>query len=275
MFLDGHIHTHPGKAKASDLLRRMKQAGAAGGVILSPAPPSFGTDQAGGSPRERMDCVLEWTAGSPSLYPFFWIDPTESGAVRQVTQAARAGAAGFKIICTHFFPADRRAMKVYAAIAEGGRPLLLHSSILWNPSPSSRYCRPVEFEPLFLVPRLRFALAHIGWPWCDELLAVYGKGQATRAAAGDNVAEMFIDTTPGTPPIYRREALTKLYTIGYDVENNVLFGTDCLTRAYDVKWAKSWLARDGRICQSLRVPAAAQKKLFGENLLRFVGQWPA
>lgn len=28
---------------------------------------------------------------------------------------------------------------------------------------------------------------------------------------------MFLDLTPGTPEIYRRDLLTKLFTIGYDV----------------------------------------------------------
>jgi hypothetical protein len=39
-------------------------------------------------------------------------------------------------------------------------------------------------------------------------------------------SEMYFDLTRGTPKIYRRELLTKLYTVGMDVEDNVLFGTD-------------------------------------------------
>ena len=38
--------------------------------------------------------------------------------------------------------------------------------------------------------------------------------------------QMFIDITPGTPLIYRREALQEL--IAYGAEDYMLFGTDCI-----------------------------------------------
>jgi predicted TIM-barrel fold metal-dependent hydrolase len=271
MLLDGHIHAHPGKANPKEFAARLREAGVAGGVVLSPAPPSYGNELAGGAPQERLECVLEWTAGRRLLSPFFWIDPVEAGAGRQVKLAVDRGAAGFKVICTHFYPGDRRAMKVYAAIAETGRPILFHSGILWNPSPSSQYNRPAGFEALLEIPHLRFALAHIGWPWCDELIAVYGKSLAVRSRRRGTPAEMFIDTTPGTPVIYRKDALTKLFTVGYDVRSNVFFGTDGLTRSYDVKWARAWASRDRRICRSLGLPASDMDKMFAENLQRFVG----
>jgi len=83
---------------------------------------------------------------------------------------------------------------------------------------------------------------------------------------------MFIDTTPGTPVIYRKDALGKLFAVGYDVGRNVFFGTDCLARSYDVKWAKAWASRDRGICRSLRLPASATQGLFADNLRRFVGE---
>ena len=99
--------------------------------------------------------------------------------------------------------------------------------------PSSPFNRPAEFEALLAVKGLTFCLAHIGWPWCDEMIAVYGNS-STRTLKHADAGEMFIDLTPGTPPIYRKEALTKLFTVGYDIEDNVIFGTDCTADDYNV-----------------------------------------
>jgi hypothetical protein len=106
--------------------------------------------------------------------------------------------------------------------------MLFHSGILYDGRDTSRYNRPAEFECLLDVPGLRFAMAHISWPWCDEMIALYGKFQAAHGSRAD-VPELFIDTTPGTPAIYRRDALTKVFTVGFDVKHNVLFGSDSVT----------------------------------------------
>ena len=76
--------------------------------------------------------------------------------------------------------------------------------------------------------------------------------------------------TPGTPEIYRRELLTKLFTVGYDVENNIMFGTDSMANDYDVDWVSGWLARDLEIMSDLRVPVATLEKIYRGNLERFL-----
>jgi len=268
--IDGHIHALPGPADAKGLAGHLRRAGFAGGGVISPAPPCFGTDLAGKSPEERIESVLAWTEGQERLYPFLWIDPLEAGAARQVRRALKRGIAAFKVICSHHHPGDRRAMKIYAAIAEAGRPMLFHAGILWDLTPSSRYSRPAGFEVLLKVPRLRFALAHVGWPWCDELIAVYGKFMMARRQQPHLAVEMFVDTTPGTPVVYRREVLTKLFTVGYDIERNVIFGSDGRADCYDVGWARGWLARDRRICREVNLSAEDQRRYFGGNLMRFL-----
>jgi hypothetical protein len=82
---------------------------------------------------------------------------------------------------------------------------------------------------------------------------------------------MFVDVTPGTPEIYRREVLTKLFGVGYDVEDNVVFGSDCSTAPYNERWTRDWIARDRAIYEKIGVPESAQEKIFCGNLLRFVG----
>jgi predicted TIM-barrel fold metal-dependent hydrolase len=214
--------------------------------------------------------VLDWCRGDANLYPFFWIDPLEPKAMHQVTAAVRSGIRGFKVISDRFDPGDPRAMKIYRAIAATGRPILFHSGILWDGKPSSTHTRPLNFEALMDVDGLRFALAHIGWPWCEELIAVYGKLLNAYSLRRDQAAEMFIDLTPGTPPIRREEALTLLFKIGYDVASNVFFGADCRAGDYQGQWVQDWIRRDNRIYRKLGLQAKILQSIYSDNLLRFI-----
>ena len=83
--------------------------------------------------------------------------------------------------------------------------------------------------------------------------------------------EMFIDTTPGTPPIYRRDALTQLFTVGYNVAHNVMFGSDNHANQYNSDYARTWIERDRAILAEIDVDEATVDNVFGENLKRFLG----
>lgn len=268
MLLDGHIHIFSDQPPdPAGLRRRLQSAGISGGVILSLSPHWFRKLGA----RRRLDNLCAWTRSSTNLFPFYWIDPLEDDALEQVQLAMQRGVKGFKIICDRFFPHDPRALRVILAIAAARRPILFHSGILWDGQPSSRYNRPAEFEPLMEVKNLTFCLAHLSWPWCDELIALYGKILNARVYRPDVSATLFVDVTPGTPVIYRREVLTRLFKTGYDVNQNVIFGTDCSTNNYNVAWAKAWIARDRTIYRRLKLSTGTQSGIFAENLKRFLG----
>ena len=81
---------------------------------------------------------------------------------------------------------------------------------------------------------------------------------------------MFFELTPGTPEIYRRDLLTKLFTVGYDVENNIVFGTDSMANDYDVDWVSGWIARDNAIMDDLGVTDEVREKIYHGNFLRFL-----
>ncbi len=274
--LDGHIHLMGPEPAAPDFLAELQAAGVSGGTLISQPPASFAGDtQDVPPPADRLRQLLDWCALSPDLYPFFWIDPLEPDALDQVALAAGHGVAGFKVICDHFHPGHPAALTTFRAIAATRRPILFHSGILWDGKPSSEYCRPAGFEALLDVPGLRFALAHIGWPWCGELIAVYGKmlnALGHRRSPGEaSGVEMFVDITPGTPPIYRRRALTDLFGAGYDVADHVIFGSDCRAPGYHSAWAREWLQRDEEILTSLGLGQDVLDKVRGENLRRFLG----
>ena len=271
MILDSHMHLMGGTGTRDAFNAGLQAAGVAGGIVLS-RPPACFTELASPMPAaERLVEVLAWCAGAPDRYPFYWIDPLEEDAEAQVAWAVAEGIAGFKIICDRFYPSDPRALAVARAAAGLNKPILFHSGILWDGKPSSRYNRPVEFEALLEVPGLSFALAHISWPWCDELLAVYGKFAAAHRANTALTVTMYIDTTPGTPPIYRREALQKLLTIGYDLERNILFGSDCVCEQYNPDSIRDLIADDRAIYTDLGATDTQLQCIFAENLRRFVG----
>jgi predicted TIM-barrel fold metal-dependent hydrolase len=272
MVLDTHVHIHAGPVEQARFISQLTAAGVDGCVLLSTPPKCCSAVGATRQPADRLAHLLEWTKGQASLYPFYWVDPTEADAQEQVAQAVQAGVSGFKIMCNHFYPGDKQAMPTYHAIAQAGKPILFHSGILWDGRASSKFNRPSEWEAMLDVPKLRFALAHISWPWVDECLAVYGKFLSALRSRSDLSCEMFIDVTPGTPQIYRHEALTKLFTIGYDVKKNVLFGTDGVTQEYHPEWAASWIKRDNEIYDQLGLAAEIRQNVFNKNLLRFMGK---
>ncbi|MCL2478913.1 MAG: amidohydrolase [Treponema sp.] len=272
MIIDCHVHTGSEPASKEELLEQLDLSGIGRMVLLSYHPASFcsglNADRPE-APAAALAQVMDWAAFSDRIIPFYWIDPLEEDAFDQVEKAAAAGIAGFKVICNRHFPGDKRPMQVWERIAKTGRPILFHSGILYGIGPSSQYNRPVGFEPLFDIPGLRFALAHVSWPWCDENLAVYGYWQ-NRRQHGTTSAEMFIDTTPGTPLIYRREVFSKIYHIGYDIENNVIFGTDN-SNNYSSESTKRILAMDRDALDFAGVSSEQREKYYSKNFLRFLG----
>ena len=276
MIIDCHVHTNPAPQSKEELIKQLDIAGIDKIVLLSHHPASFYREECIEgeiygkpiAPAVALSRLMEWAAFSNRIIPFFWIDPLEDDAFDQADKAVAAGVTGFKVICNRFFPGDDRPMRVWERIAESGKPILFHSGILYGNGPWSQFNRPVGFEPLFEIPNLRFALAHVSWPWYDENLAVFGFWQ-DRLKHGTTSARMFIDTTPGSPKIYRRDVFSKIYNIGYDIDNNVIFGTDCNTK-YNSDYAKEIIALDNDALDNAGVSAEQKEKYYGKNILRFL-----
>jgi hypothetical protein len=76
--------------------------------------------------------------------------------------------------------------------------------------------------------------------------------------------------TPGTPEIYRQDALTKFFAVGYDVADNMIFGSDSVTAAYNSRWVRSWRERDEAIMDSLGLGQDVAERVFGGNILRWL-----
>lgn len=266
---DAHIHIYPGRPDPTGFAAKLAEAGLRGAVILSENPDPL-DGSAPPDPAAAMDRAVEWASASETVYPFYWINPVAPGAADLVDLAVEKGMFGFKVLPSRFFPGDERAMPVYERIARSGRPLLFHSGILWDGRPSSKFTRPGNFEELLDVEGLRFCIAHISWPWCDECIAVYGKFLNALTRSAKPRAEMHIDITPGTPKIYRREALTKLFTVGYDVSDRVQFGSDCRANDYTVPWTRDWMETDDAIYAGLGGEAVDPDSVYRRALSTFL-----
>ncbi len=271
---DMHIHASNTVPSPKDILLKMEKAGICGGCIFSNKPyiNKPGTIfEDGTSFDERLNEVLEWTKGyEDRLFPVIWIHPEEENIIANIHKAAQAGICGFKIICNDFYVYEEKCMKVLHEIASLNKPVFFHSGILWDKGVSSKYNRPLNWEALLEIEGLKFSMGHCSWPWIDECIALYGK--FLNSLTHRNTAEMFFDITPGTPKIYREELLIKLYTVGYDVGNNVMFGTDASAENYNSAWAKDWIKTDGEIMQKLGVSRKNLESLYHDNLMRFLGK---
>ena len=273
MKLDGHIHSlqlaGSGKEKQQKLLADMAKVGIDGGLLISVDPLNYPES----TPTQRLDAILEQAEGQEYLFPFYWINPLDEDAVEQVDQAVKAGIDGFKIINSFTYPSDPRVMAICRRAAELDKPVLFHSGILWDGRESARYNRPGEFECLLEIPKLRFMLAHMSWPWCDECIAVLGKFDNAKTLRPDLSCEMFVDNTPGTPPVFREDVYRKLFFSEYDVKYNVVFGTDCNTEGYNLPWVEKWMRCDDGLYEKfgLATPDFLDH-IYGKNLLRFLGK---
>jgi len=278
MRLDVHIHTgleernynvNP-KENQINTMKGLKAAGMDGGVIFSCDPISF----ADWGFERRLQDVLDTCAGEEYLFPFMWINPLEEDAVSQVDRAVAAGIDGFKLICSEYYPDDKRCLDVCERAAQNNKPVLFHSGITWDGLNSGNRGKPVNFEAMIEIPKLRFALAHISWPWCDECIAVYGKFNNAYFHRPDRSCEMFIDVTPGTPRMWRPEVYRHMFGSEYEMRYNLLFGSDCNTTKYNSDWTKKWMDLDDSIWAEWVKDDLDDflDHIYHKNILRFLGK---
>jgi len=273
MVTDCHWHT-TGKETTGEIAQAIEQAGLDRAILFAPYIP-LGDDA--GMPMPEAN---QWMAGVARELPdrvigFAWIEPTLPGAVDEVERCVQDyGLRGIKMIPNHWYPTDEAVFPVYEKIQELQVPIIFHSGILYGYQDGSRFCRPAFYEALINFPRIRFALAHISWPWVDECLAVYGRFRHQWHVYHGKRPEvreiqMYIDTTPGAPLPWRADALQK--ALAFAGEDCLIWGSDALPG--NSQYARQILESDRRILsQQLGVSAATQEKYFGGNLSRFLGR---
>ena len=120
--------------------------------------------------------VAELCHGSPRFIGFASVDPLRKGAAKELQDAVeKLGLRGVKLdpALQDFAPGDAKAFAVYEAAEALGIPALVHAGMSWAPETPLERCHPLLFEPpVRRFPKLNFVLAHIGWPWVWDAIAM-------------------------------------------------------------------------------------------------------
>jgi len=289
MLIDCHVHS-VGNESVDDVIKAMDQAGVDKAIIFAPYPAAYGERKISLEPtklgefsyqgvneeaqRKSTEFISNLQAeASDRIIAFAWIEPRLKNAVQNVEEAVtKYECRGIKMIPDHWYPWEPRFFKLYEKIQQLKVPILFHSGILFGFKDSSRFCMPCNYEVLINFPELKFALAHVSWPWTDECIALFGRFRANLRRAlslGDERAkemQMYIDITPGTPKFYRREVLRR--ALAYGCEDYMIFGSD--STASNFMNAKHTAEMDKGILRELGYSDEVIKKIQSTNVERFL-----
>ncbi len=263
--VDAHLHA-TGQETADEVLRTMDAAGVELACILAP----FLNEPYSLQDAESLRAANEHVAGlvrghGDRLVGFAVANPALVGAAGEVERAAGLGLRGLKLVPSGWYPYDDAARAVYA-LAEAERlPLLFHSGIYID-GRSSRFCRPAYYEAVRDYPRLHATLAHLGWPWHDEAIAValidriHGRGGSE--------CQFRLDLSWGPPPAYREDVVGRAWrTLGPEL---LLYGSDRFLpcEADDLRQAHDEVKL---LLDGLGVPEGEARRIFADNALEWLG----
>ena len=217
--VDCHVHMQ-GEADAPETLRQMDVNGVERILVCSPQERVSLA-----ATREKLLTAKRlFDAAADRIGGLAWIEPTLPGAAGLAAEAlGEMGFVGIKIIPDHWYAYEQRLEPFWETMDELKARILFHTGILYANDDGSRFCRPLWLEKLLHYPNVRFAMAHISWPWCEECLAVMGRMKAAVGYRSEGW-QSYIDITRGTPPHVRKQALAN--AIAFCGAERIMFGTD-------------------------------------------------
>ena len=255
--VDCHVHVE-GQVEAGALLASMDGNGVHRILAMSEYERNSREKAA-----ENLRQVQRLIQASPErIGGLAWINPAMSGAVELAEKAlCDWGFSGIKIIPDHWFVYEERFEPFWEKLHSLSASVLFHTGILYAFDDGSRFCRPVYLEKLLHYPNIRFAMAHVSWPWCEECLAVMGRMQAAAREKGFEW-QSYIDTTPGTPPHIREHAVRN--AVDFCGPDRILFGSDSMIPG-DLSHQKDVLSRDTALYAKLGLEEEQMRKIFSGN----------
>jgi predicted TIM-barrel fold metal-dependent hydrolase len=208
------------------------------------------------------ETVAELAGSHEQFVGFASVDPGLPDAPKQLERAIRSlGLKGLKLdpALQRFFPNDReRAFPLYAACGELDIPVLMHGGLSWAPPGQARFANPTLLEEaLQAFPRVRFVLAHFGWPWVGEALMLALKYR-----------NLGLDTSivfARTPAEALRQVLAGqvgLPVLEGSLPDQLLFGSN---------YPRQDIRRAVRGVRSLGLSPTLEERLFRGNAARLLG----
>lgn len=269
--VDAHVHAS-GRETAAEILGALDEAEVEVACILAPflTPPYSLHD--GPSLRAANDHVARLVRGhGDRLVGFAVVNPSLPGAAEEVQRAAGLGLRGLKLVPAGWYPYEEAALAVYAAAEAAGLPVLFHSGVFID-GRSSRFCRPAYCEAVRSTPGLRVTLAHLGWPWSDEAIAVALIDRIRGLRPQD--CQFRLDLSFGPPPPYRQQVVGRAWQVlGADL---LVYGSDRFLpcRGRDLRQAHSQVRA---LLEGLGLSDGEVRQVLGENALAWlrIGPPPA
>lgn len=239
MIIDAHLHC-TGDETASDVLASLDDADVDIGVLIAPFLNNGYTLSDAAQIRRANEHLARLVRGHEDrLFGLAVVNPSLPGAADALRHAVETlGLRGAKMVPSGWYPESDVVQPTFAVASQLSLPLLFHSGVFID-GRASRFCRPIGFEPLRDHPGARVTLAHLGWPWTDEAIAL-GLIDRIHGVPEDRCAFRF-DLSFGPPPPYRREVLSKaLEVLGPGL---LQFGSDCFLpcRGRDIAERRDWL----------------------------------
>ncbi|SRR5581483_5278250 len=204
---------------------------------------------------------------APRLRFFASVDPhAGKAAAYELERTLREdGAIGLKLHPSYqdFAPCDRElAYPLYEICQAHGVPLLLHSGTCWLHHVPIEPSRPIHVDQVALdFPELRIIMAHGGWPWTEELIAVMWRHR-----------HVYVDLS-GNLPRFLPPVLWHYANIGA-LSRKFLFGSD-----YPYVGPKAWLEGFAALGSWFYPPEnrvetwrpGAKERILGRNFLDLMG----
>ncbi|MDJ0270159.1 MAG: amidohydrolase family protein [Aigarchaeota archaeon] len=239
-----------------DMLRDYSETGVEK-LVLLPIDASKVT----GEPGDTNDAFAKLQEMNPErIISFATVDPlSPRGAVREIERAVKdLGLRGLKlhpqIQC--FYPDDERAYPLYEACEDLGIPVLFHTGITGVGAGMDGgygikldYGRPIYLDKVAAdFPRLKIVMAHFGWPWHEEALAI-----------ALHKANVFIDLSAWAPKYIPEIVIKYADTL---LSDKMLFGTD-----YPMLSPRRWLDE----FRQLKLRQESREKILRKNAERLLG----
>lgn len=124
--------------------------------------------------------VAEYVRTQPrKLIGFASVDPARPDALDRLTHAITGlGLRGLKVgpVYQHFDPSSAPAMRLLRHAETLGIPVLCHQAATFVRDAPLRWARPLLLDDVAIAcPDLVISVAHLGHPWCEELMVVIRK----------------------------------------------------------------------------------------------------
>jgi len=121
--------------------------------------------------------IAELCQKDPRFIGFCSVDPHNPDAPVVLEQAVKElKLRGLKLSppTQEFFPNDRRLVyPLYEKAEKLGIPVVFHAGMSWEPRARLKYAHPLLLEDVAAdFPDLRIVIAHFGWPWVLDTIAL-------------------------------------------------------------------------------------------------------